>query len=157
MPLRDANDTSRQEQAISDSPPRGVLWNLCLNSMIATVVLCQQLPLAQNIPGFKTMLCVPGDQHRPLYLIHSGAVAILDQVPDPDAIIDRGCETLCEHVSRASGLLGSPFRPEGSHTRSSHPGFSLVKGSQSRSSSSFLSPQPLLQKLNSFGLAKHVV
>ena len=27
------------------------------------------------------MLCVPGDLHRPLYLIHTGAVAILDAVP----------------------------------------------------------------------------
>ncbi len=28
------------------------------------------------------MLCVPGDLHRPLYLIHSGAVAVLDAVPE---------------------------------------------------------------------------
>ena len=32
--------------------------------------------------GFKTMLCVPGDLHRPLYLIHTGAIAILDAVPE---------------------------------------------------------------------------
>ena len=28
------------------------------------------------------MLCVPGDLHRPLYLIHTGAVAVLDAVPE---------------------------------------------------------------------------
>ena len=28
------------------------------------------------------MLCVPGDLHRPLYLVHTGAVAVLDAVPE---------------------------------------------------------------------------
>lgn len=35
-----------------------------------------------GLEGFKTMLCVPGDLHRPLYLIHTGAVALLDAVPE---------------------------------------------------------------------------
>ena len=48
-----------------------------------------EMLLNPPMQGFKTMLCVPGDQHRPLYLIHTGAVAILDQVPDPDQIVDR--------------------------------------------------------------------
>ncbi|CAE7368516.1 unnamed protein product [Symbiodinium microadriaticum] len=71
--LQRVNFEPFREVFLSDGARLGCPWRYC-----------SRLP----IKGFKTMLCVPGDVHRPLYLIHSGAVAILDEVPDLDSITD---------------------------------------------------------------------
>ena len=72
--LQRVNFEPFREVFLSDGARMGCPWRYC-----------SRLP----IKGFKTMLCIPGDQHRPLYLIHSGAIAILDQVPDSDQILNR--------------------------------------------------------------------
>jgi len=56
-----------REVFLSDGARLGCPWRYCSRL---------------SIKSFKTMLCVPGDLHRPLYLIHTGAVAVLDAVPE---------------------------------------------------------------------------
>lgn len=56
-----------REVFLSDGARMGCPWRYCSRL---------------SIKSFKTMLCVPGDLHRPLYLIHTGAIAILDAVPE---------------------------------------------------------------------------
>ncbi|CAL1139877.1 unnamed protein product, partial [Cladocopium goreaui] len=56
-----------REVFLSDGARLGCPWRYCSRL---------------SIKSFKTMLCVPGDLHRPLYLVHTGAVAVLDAVPE---------------------------------------------------------------------------
>ncbi|CAJ1438716.1 unnamed protein product, partial [Effrenium voratum] len=55
-----------REVFLSDGARLGCPWRYCSRL---------------SMKSFKTLLCVPGDLHRPLYLIHTGAVAMIDAVP----------------------------------------------------------------------------
>ncbi|OLP99842.1 hypothetical protein AK812_SmicGene17536 [Symbiodinium microadriaticum] len=69
--LQRVNFEPFREVFLSDGARMGCPWRYC-----------SRLP----IKAFRTMLCVPGDLHRPLYLIHSGAIALLDQVPSSEEL-----------------------------------------------------------------------